>query len=301
MRESRQLATRFASVRYHAGAFYAVQSQRVTVLGLRLETLDDIPLPGGDGRDIVFVDDRTAIASLGAAPALARIDLVTNVVTSIDLSPYGNGLVAGTLTACGSRVFVQLATPGVAVVDITPIGARLVDGDDRVTGLQPIPLKDEPAFAMSADCSGNTLTVAEPVPLMIGGGQYQQIDLATFAVTTPGIASGLGEVGGFIALTATEGWYIVHTEFGPSPSSHLQHITPAGQTSVWDVFAPTRIDHLAADAPTQQLFFPDGCTTDCQPDHATGVQVFDLATGAQLSTAGPIAVGFPPFDVAVAR
>lgn len=292
--------TRFASVRYHGGAFYAVQSQRVTVLDLDLMTIDELPLPGGDARDILFIDDRTAIVSLGATSQLARIDLVTRTVTGIDLSAFGTAVATGTLAQCGPRVFVQLQTPGIAVIDVTPIGARLVDGA-QATGLQPIPLASTSAFAMQADCAASRLYVAEPVPLTDGGGQYEQVDLATLAPSALALASGLGEVGGFHVVAPDEGWFIVHTEFGPSASSHLQHITPASQGSVWDTFAPVQIDHLAVDAPTAQLFFPDGCTSDCQPGHSTGVQVFDVTSGAQISTGGAIAVGFPPADVVVAR
>jgi hypothetical protein len=301
VRASITLPTRFASVRYHRGAFYAVQAQRITVLAMDLTVRGEIFLPGADARDIVFVDDRTAVASLGSIPILARIDLVTDTISGIDLRPYGTAVATGMLAACGPRVFVQLATPGVGIVDLTPIGERLLDGDDKTLGVQPIPLASTSAFAIQTDCRDSALYVAEPAPLTLGGGQYQRIDLATFATSTPGLASGLGEVGGFHVVAPDEGWFIVHTELGPSASSHLQHITPTSQASVWDTFAPVNIDHLAADAETGQLFFPDGCTTDCQPGHATGVQVFDLHSGAQLSTTAPIAVGFPPADVVVAR
>jgi hypothetical protein len=301
VRTTRAIETRFASVRYHSGAFYAVQSQRVTVLDLNLETIDELPLPGGDARDIIFFDDRTAIVTLGAGPTLARIDLVTRTIVGIDLTPYGAAVSTSTLAQCGSRVFVQLQAPGIAVVDVTPIGARLVDGDPQATGMSPIPLASRSLLLMQADCSAGRLYVAEPVPLTDGGGQYEQIDLTTLAPSTLSLASGLGEVGGFHVVAPDEGWFILHTELGPSPSSHLQHITPTSQGSVWDTFAPVQIDHLAVDAPTRQLFFPDGCTDNCQPGHSTGVQVFDVASGAQVSTDGAIAVGFPPADVVVAR
>jgi hypothetical protein len=70
---------------------------------------------------------------------------------------------------------------------------------------------------------------------------------------------------------------------------------------VWNTFADAHVDHLALDAATAQLFYPDRCTTDCSPGAATGVQVFDAATAAQRGPAAGISVGFPPIDVVIAR
>jgi hypothetical protein len=153
---------------------------------------------------------------------------------------------------------------------------------------------------MHADCAAGTLYVAEPVPLFEGIGAYQRVDLETFSATTLPILENHGEVGGFVMTGTDEGWFITHTEFGPSPSSHLARVTAAGSTGLWATFTPAHIDRLAFDSATSQLFFPDGCTTNCKSNQTTGVQVFDAITTTQLTTTA-IDVGFPPIDVVVAR
>ena len=285
------------AIRSHDGNFYVVHADAIQILALDLTTIDTIALPGADARDIAFVGTHTAIVSQRARTSLARIDLHTRTVTQIDLSPLANasGLATEMLASCGAQVFVQLRrdqAPALAVLDVT-------DTCESIVGL--VALVHPPAFKMETNCAAAELYVAEPVPLFEGAGAYQRVDLTSLTATTQPYADGLGELGGFVMRARDDGWFITHTEFGPSPSSHLQQITPSSQTAAWNSFAPAHIDRLALDLPTSQLFFPDSCFAHCTDGFAPGIQVFDAATGAHLSATGAIEVGFPPVDVVVAR
>jgi hypothetical protein len=301
-RAQADLATPVASVRYHRGRFYAVHpapDNRITVVDAgNLSLLPPIIMrAGSDPRDIAFVDDLTAVVSQHALPALAVVDLVTNEVdpAGVDLTPIADrdeGTAAGMLAACGARVFVQLqrpTTPAIGVLDVTATGATVV---------RSIATAFTPAFGMPVDCA-STLYVAEPVPLVDGGGTHEKIDLASLTASAFPIGDGLGEVGGFVMTGADTGWFIYHTEFGPSPSSHLSRLPGPG--GVFDTFASAHVDHVAYDPQTNQVFFPDACVADCLPGRAAGVHVFAADTAAELTAATGLDVGFVPWNVVVAR
>ena len=48
-----------------------------------------------------------------------------------------------------------------------------------------VALARRPAFDMPVDCAAGTLHVAEPMPLMRGGGGYEVVNLATLSATAP--------------------------------------------------------------------------------------------------------------------
>jgi hypothetical protein len=302
VRARADLALPVASVRYHRGRFYVVHpapANRVSVVTADDLTVEDPILlpPGADPRDLAFTGDDSAVISLRGAPSLAVVWIASRALaTPIDLAPFADaavGLAAGMLARCGDAVYVQLqrpTTPGLGVVTL--------DGAGGGTATRVIPTAHPPAFAMPADCP-DALYVAEPMPLFEGGGAYERIALATSTPVSLPFADGTGEVGGFAMIDATRGWFIVHTEFGPAPSSHLSLLPDHG--SVWNTFAEAHVDRLALDRESDQLFYPDACTEHCIAPAEAGVQVFDALTATQLSPASGIAVGFPPVDVVIAR
>ncbi len=154
-----------------------------------------------DPRDVAIVDDHTAVVSLYERAELLQVDLVTRATTPIDLRALADadGLPEATwLATCGRRVFAQLRrvehesgadspmNAVLAVVDLArPAGDRLVDADPAAPGVQGVALARRPAFDMPVDCAAGTLHVAEPMPLMRGGGGYEVVNLATLSATAP--------------------------------------------------------------------------------------------------------------------
>ena len=92
------------------------------------------------------------------------------------------------------------------------------------------------------------------------------------------------------------GWVALHTEFGPSPSTHLNRFAGDELTSAWDTFAPAHLDYLALVG--GHVFFPDGCADGCAPGQRPGVEVFDALTGGPAPV---VEVGFTPSLIAGER
>lgn len=270
---------------------------------------------GDEPRDVALIDDDVAVVSLYNRAALLRVDLRTRATTTIDLAPVadGDGIPEATrLAACGHQVFAQLqrvdhdtglpskAGPALAAVDLDlPPGQQLRDADPVAAGTQAIALAGAPSFDMPIDCAARRLYVAEPVPLMQGGGGYEVVDMDALVASELPIATG-AEVGGFEIVSEDLYWLITHTEFGPGPSSHLTFFGPV-TTPTYNTFADEHVNDLALDREGAQLFFPDPCrrgpvNTGCDP----GIHVFAALTGALL-TEQAIDVGFPPIEVAIAR
>ena len=152
---------------------------------------------------------------------------------------------------------------------------------------------------MPVDCAAGRLYVAEPVPLMQGGGGYEGVDLATLVAAELPIATG-AEVGGFEVVAPGAYWLITHTEFGPGPSSHLNFVGGA-MPDTYNTFAPAHVNELALDRAGNLLFFPDPCAPGpTNPGCATGVHVFQADSGAPLTAKG-IDVGFPPIELTVSE
>jgi hypothetical protein len=187
-----------------------------------------------------------------------------------------------------------------AVVDLDRTGGdRLVDADPITPGVQGIALAGRPAFDMPIDCAAGLLYAAEPIPLMQGGGGYEQIDLATLTADELPIATG-AEVGGFEVVGPGQYWLITHTEFGPGPSSHLSFVG-ATIPDTHNTFASEHVNDLALDREEDLLFFPDPCFTGpTNPSCDTGIHVFHASTGARAATEA-IDLGFPPIECALSR
>lgn len=271
-----------------------------------------IRLPrGADPRDVAFAGDDTAIVSQYGRPELLVIDLRTRTAEPIDLGPFADadGLPeALQLASCGRRVFAQLRRvdhdseapsalgAALAVIDLDrPAGERVVDADPLAPGLQGIALAGRPNFDMPVDCAARRLWVAEPKPLMQGGGGYEEVNLDALTAAELPIATS-AEVGGFEVVGPGTYWLITHTEFGPGPSSHLSFIG-ATMPETYNTFAPEHVNDLALDRAANLLFFPDPCVPGPTfPGCAPGIHVFEADTGAPVQ-AGGIEVGFPPIEV----
>jgi hypothetical protein len=152
---------------------------------------------------------------------------------------------------------------------------------------------------MPIDCAAGVLYVAEPAPLMQGGGGYERVDLATFTASDFPIDTG-AEVGGFEVLRPDLYWLITHTEFGPGPSSHL-NLFGGTSSDTHNTFANEHVNDVALDRDEDLLFFPDPCLPGPIPGLCDGgVHVFHAHTGLPAS-AGGVDVGFAPIEVVVSR
>jgi hypothetical protein len=186
------------------------------------------------------------------------------------------------------------------VIDLDrPADDRIVDADPQIRGVQGIALARRPNFDMPVDCTAGVLYVAEPIPLMQGGGGYEQVDLATLTASEYPVATS-AEVGGFEVIAPTQYWLITHTEFGPGPSSHLNFFGPE-PSDTYNTFADEHVNDLAFDREGDLLFFPDACTPSPRyPSCESGIQAFHAHTGLR-ATAKAVNLGFPPIEVVVSR
>ena len=281
-----------------------------------LSVAEPITLPrGSDPRDVALVDDHTAVVSQYGTAELLEIDLTTRAMVPIDLSALADadGLAeALRLASCGRRVFAQLlrvdhetGTPAavgavLAVIDLDRSGTdRIVDADPVTDGVQGIALAVRPNFDMPVDCEERVLYVAEPIPLMQGGGGYEQVDLDTLTASEFPFATG-AEVGGFEVVEPNLVWLITHTDFGPGASSHLTLVGGAS-SDTHNTFASEHVNDVALDRDEDLLFFPDPCMpTPANQSCDTGIHIFHAHTGERAS-AGGVDVGFAPIEVVVAR
>jgi len=320
VRGSGDLGATIASARCRAGRCLVVHPSPVDAISVvdaaDPSLADTIALEhGADPRDVALVDDHTAVVSQYGKAELLELDLTTRKATPIDVSALADadGLPeALKLASCGRRVFAQLRRVDHASEAPAPIGAvlavidldrtgsdRVVDADPNTAGVQGIALAGRPNFDMPIDCSAGILYVAEPVPLMQGGGGYEEVDLETLTAQELPIATG-AEVGGFEVASPGQYWLITHTEFGPGPSSHLTFVDGTVHET-HNTFAHEHVNDLALDRDEDLLFYPDPCFTGpTNPSCEPGVYIFHAHTGEGAS-AHAIDPGFPPIEVTVSR
>jgi hypothetical protein len=149
------------------------------------------------------------------------------------------------------------------------------------------------------DCDSGVLYVAEPRPLLQGGGDYEQVDLKTLTAGESPIDIG-AEVGGFEVLSPDLYWLITHSTTGPGPSSHL-NLFGGATSETHNTFAHEHVNDLAFDREEDLLFYPDPCfVSPANQGCDTGVVVFHASTGFRASVEA-IDVGFAPIEVVVSR
>lgn len=316
VRASEDLGAPIASARCRGGRCLVVHPSvdSISIVDAAgLAPADPIVLErGADPRDVAFISDDSVLVSQYGRPELLEIDLTTRKTTPIDLSALADddGLPEPLrLARCGRRVFVQLRRvdhesevpaaigAALAVIDLARTGAdRVVDVDPDTRGVQGIALARRPNFDMPADCAAGMLYVAEPVPVLQGGGGYETVDLETLTAAELPIATG-AEVGGFEVVEPGKYWLITHTDFGPGASSHL-NLVGGTSSDTYNTFGMEHVNDLALDRDEDLLFFPDNCTT--APSCDSGIHVFHAHTGERAIEAG-IDIGFPPIEVVVSR
>ena len=320
VRASAALGAAIGSVRCRAGRCLVVHpspADSISVVSAAdLSQGEPIALErGSDPRDVAFVGDDAAVVGLYNRAELLLIDLRQRKATAINLTPLADadGLPEVLkLASCGRQVFAQLRRvdhdsqapsplgPALAAIDLDrPAGDQLLDADPELPGPQGIALAGPPNFDMPVDCAGRILWIAEPEPLMQGGGGYEVVELDALVADDLPIDTG-AEVGGFEVVGPGEYWLITHTEFGPGPSSHLNFV---GDTTppTYNTFANEHVNDLALDRVENLLFFPDPCTPGpTNPSCNPGIHVFRGDSGEPLAGKG-VDVGFPPIEVTVSR
>ncbi|TNE50163.1 MAG: hypothetical protein EP343_09540 [Deltaproteobacteria bacterium] len=271
---------------------------------------------GADPRDVAFVDNKTILVSQYGKSALLQLDLDSGSKESIDLSPLADadGVPEMLRMAhCEKQVFVQLLRldhkteapssmgPGLAVIDLNAQGSdRLVDADPSTPGKQAIKLSGSPNHDMPLNCKTGTLYIAEPKPLMQGGGSYEQVDVKTLKASKAPIDHG-AQVGGFVVVEPGMYWLITHTATSPAGNSSHLNLEGVQGTTTYNTFAYDKVDELVLDPSQDLLFFPDNCETKpTYPQCASGVHVFHARTGTPADN-GVISLGFPPMELAISR
>lgn len=319
VRTSSDLGAQVASARCRGAICVAVHPDidSISILNAVDLSVRTLPFDRKSGlRDAVFLSDREILVSAYERAAIFRVDLDRGATTEIDLSAVADedGLPEShRIAVCGTRAFVQLRRtnhedgsasrlgPGLAVIDWSGAeGNELIDVDPLIDGTQAISLAGAPSFDMPADCSANRLFVAEPAPLMRGGGSYEEVDLVSLRARELPIDTG-AEVGGFEFVGGPQFWLITHTTTGPGPSSHL-NLIGGGNPDTHNTFADEHVNDLAYDPIEDLLYYPDPCiASERNPTcKGTGVIVFHAHSGDRAS-ASAIDVGFPPIELAIAR
>jgi hypothetical protein len=307
---------REATVRHFFGLHYVVSRIDGTVQVVNpgtFETLHTFSVGArSEPHDICVVAPDKAYVSRQASPLLYEVDPRTGALTdTMDLSLLADddGLPDMSMLALdGNHLFVQLqrvdGTSGIprhpsylAVVDVRT--NELVDADPGAPGVQGVALHGTiPSFRMQIDHAARRLYVSTPaLPFDVSGG-IEEVDLDTLqslGFVLPEERWSI-DLGGFVMLSADEGYVIGHTDI--IAAAHLMrfHRDPdePGQGPVFDSLFHSH-DVLAHDAGTQQLFFPDP-TASPMP----GIRVFDAITDARL-TPTAVATSKPPVDLVVAR
>lgn len=204
-------------------------------------------------------------------PRLWRYDLVTGSgVDAVDLGVLAGAnetLMLRTMHSDGGRLFVQLdlrdshgASRGVlGVVDL--VTEQLVDVDPLQPGIQGIQLAGAPPH-LRMQVLGRTLFVSTTGDRLDNRGGIERVDLDTlasigFALTEEQI--GGADLGGFVMLSADEGYAVAHTDI--IASTHLRHFTLGeGPTPGPDLVTllGDAVESLAYDARNERLYLPSG-------------------------------------------
>jgi|GEM_PF-3332786 len=279
--------------------------QQVYDLGHGSEPQDILdPAPAASFAPLAFVTRREN-------PNLHRLNLVTGVgVDVLDLSPVGGGdpIALGTMARDGNRLFVQVRVfrgkseaeemdAGVlAVVDLPSLS--LVDVEPLTPGVQGVALQGAPPhLKMQVVQETRTLFVSTTDGILDNRGGIEMVDLD--GLTSVGYAlseAQSADLGGFVMITPTTGYFVFHTDL--LASTHLKRFTIAGGPDPGPeiiVLLGAVVDVLEYDPRLDRIFLPTGDAGGPQ-----GIYVFDAITKQQIGP-GPIATPMRPHDLVVAR
>jgi CorA-like Mg2+ transporter protein len=271
------------------------------------DTIVQFPV-GGSPRDILVSDPGHAWVTRYDSPWLLEVNPATGApLDSVDLGVFADtdGIPEMVMMARdGDRLFVQIQRvnfidqppflPGLlAVIDLPT--RTIVDADPVEPGVQAIALAGYwPDHRMQVESAARRLYVSTPGPRLDVSGGVEEIDLDSltrlgFLVSEEALSV---DVGGFVLVSATRGYYIGHTDI--IPSSHLTSFSRPDGTRLTEAYTGILYvnDNVAYDAATGQVFFPDS--------YQGGIHVFDAFTDAQLTTTA-IPTGEAPIDLLVAR
>jgi len=299
-----------AVARWHDGLYYVVDrgGSNIQILdpAAGYATLRQFPLgTGRNPQDIAFGPGGTAWVSCYDAALLLKVDTVSGAVLAeipTDAFADADGLPeTGWMQAVGDRLFIacQRLDRGSYY---TPVGEgwllvwdmrneHWVDVDPATAPIDPVILAGSNPFAqirLTADGTGLRVGTAGWFGLIDGG--FETVDLAT--LSTGGIEITGEQLGGdlldFEVVAPDLGYALVSDAYFVTS---LLAFDPSGATGPRTVLAGGGYDYadIAWDG-EGQIFLAD------QTLGATGVRVFDAATGEQL-TADAIPVGRKPFQI----
>jgi hypothetical protein len=308
--------SRDAFVRHFYGLHYVVNRSEGTIQIIDPATFNTIRTISVGSKsmphDVLVVAPDQAYVSRYDSTLLYEINPVTGSLRdTIDLGVFADtdGLPEMSMMALdGNHLFVQIqriarnnsfisVSPSyLAVIDIRT--NLLIDIDPEIPGMQGIILTGSiPSFRMHVDKINRRLFVSTPGPRLDVSGGIEEIDLDTmqsqgfvYSEAQAGV-----DLGGFVMISLNRGYVIGHTDI--VASSHLgvfdRDSDAPGQgeiyTSLW-----VHNDHLAYDATSDQLFYPDASAVP------PGIHVFDTLTNTRL-TDHPVGTGSLPVDLVVAH
>jgi len=252
--------------------------------------------PGTNPQDIAVVAPDRALVPRYQDPLLLVVHpLEGTELGTIDLSPYADadGIPeAAWAVVRGDEVFVALQRldnyqptdfSSVLVLDAT---SGTVEDEIRLAGNN--------LFAKMRHSTGvDRITIGESGRFQALDGGLELIDPVTrtasgYVITEAALG---GDITDVVVLSATQGYAVVAGIDDPFATRVLRFDPAAGEVR-GELAAGSGFDHAFIE------LSPDGSqlwVTD-RTEAASGVQVFDTATDAEI-TSGPVGVGLPPFMV----
>lgn len=307
----------FSILRQASGRIYAVSQYDGTITVIDAASFDLINTfelgANSQVRDIAVIDPQTAYVTRMAHTHLLRLDLGTGETTEVvDLSLFADedGIPdMNMMSVYDDLLLIQIRRTNLdhpmtfvppamlAVVDLST--ETLLDADDNTPGIQALELAGTaPKFKMQILPQSTQLFISATGTSWDAGG-IELIDLNSLQSLGLGLFESDGQtgvdLGAFVMTTANSGYLSFTTDF--ALSSHLVAfnipggvIPGPGLYAALGYFAPA----LLHDDATDYLYFPDGSFP------STGVQVFDVVTGEQL-TDDVISTNGPPTDLLLVR
>lgn len=234
--------------------------------------------PFSDPQDVFVLRRRgTALVTRRFESKLLRIDLESGTISpSVDLAPLATGgedIALGTMERDGYRLFVQVTLTDPLPVDAPSFPDRgvlavidlrthaLIDVDPGLPGVQGVELQGAPPH-LKMQIVDRTLFVSASNSRLDERGGIEMVDLDTLASIGFALSEKddlISDIGGFVMITATEGYFVFHTDIVPSthlkPFSIADGVRPGPETFflLGDV-----VDDIVYDPKTHRIFIPSG-------------------------------------------